>query len=349
MRLRLRRTTMALAVALLISVFAVVPAYANVGTLTLDEGQVIEVSNYLSYEIVDGDRDLFFVEAPSEIAFTGKDYGYQKIVYYPDITYTTESKFIYGEPQPVPFAKQRYVLFKLEDQSRVYVDQIPENYEQTYYKEYEMAEGNYAVLKKSGMYELFFSSDKDSKVNSILIEVAIQDESPQPAYPEDDTMESSKESPSVGDKPSQIEAADAVPTSSKVLVNGKEVSFEAYNISGNNFFKLRDLAQAVNGSKKQFEVGWDQEHNAISLESEKAYTAVGGELEVSSKPATQQALLTGSKLYLDGAALDLTAYNINGNNYFKLRDIAKAFNIGVTWDGTTNTVGIDAALDYVEN
>ncbi len=44
----------------------------------------------------------------------------------------------------------------------------------------------------------------------------------------------------------------------------------------------------------------------------------------------------------------LTAYNINGNNYFKWRHIAKIFVIGVTWDGNTNTVGIDTSIGYVE-
>lgn len=44
------------------------------------------------------------------------------------------------------------------------------------------------------------------------------------------------------------------PTASKVSVNGKDVSFEAYNIEGNNYFKLRDLAKALTGSNKQFEV-----------------------------------------------------------------------------------------------
>jgi len=46
------------------------------------------------------------------------------------------------------------------------------------------------------------------------------------------------------------------PTTSKVLVNGKIVEFEAYNINGYNYFKLRDLAQAVNNTEKNFEVTW---------------------------------------------------------------------------------------------
>jgi hypothetical protein len=44
--------------------------------------------------------------------------------------------------------------------------------------------------------------------------------------------------------------------------------------------------------------------------------------------------------------IKLTAYTINGNNFFKLRDLTQAFNIGVTWDGATQTVGIDTKLDY---
>ena len=60
------------------------------------------------------------------------------------------------------------------------------------------------------------------------------------------------------------------------------------------------------------------------------------------------ALLNISKIYKDGAEVSLTAYTIEGNNYFKLRDIAKAFDIGVTWDGATNTVGIDTSVGYVE-
>src|SRR5690606_9905822 len=71
---------------------------------------------------------------------------------------------------------------------------------------------------------------------------------------------------------------NANPTSSKVLVNGNAVQFDAYNINGNNYFKLRDFAQAVNNTEKNFEVTWDGKNNAINLISNKPYTSVGGEL-----------------------------------------------------------------------
>lgn len=140
---------------------------------------------------------------------------------------------------------------------------------------------------------------------------------------------------------------NAKPTASKVLVNGTPIEFDAYTINNNNYFKLRDLAQAVNKTDKNFEVTWDGKNNAINLISNKAYTPAGGEL-VKGDGKAKTATLSTAKIYKDGKEISLTAYTINGNNYFKLRDIAKAFDIGVTWDGTTNTVSIDTSISYVE-
>ena len=131
------------------------------------------------------------------------------------------------------------------------------------------------------------------------------------------------------------------------MVNGKAVEFEAYNINGNNYFKLRDFAQAVNNTEKNFEVAWDGANNAINLISNKPYTPVGGELAKGDGKA-KAATPTASKIYKDSGEISLTAYNINGNNYFKLRDIAKVFDIGVTWDGVTKTISIDTSISYVE-
>ena len=145
-------------------------------------------------------------------------------------------------------------------------------------------------------------------------------------------------------KPEQ--ALKATPTASKVLVNGQPISFDAYTINGNNYFKLRDLAKAVNGTQKQFDITWDGEKKTINLISQKTYTIVGGEM-VTGNGKEKSPVLNTSIIYKDGEEVSLNAYTIDGNNYFKLRDIAQAFNIGVTWDGTTNTVTIDTTTGYV--
>ena len=143
-------------------------------------------------------------------------------------------------------------------------------------------------------------------------------------------------------------SATAQPTSSTVLINGKNTAFDAYNIDSNNYFKLRDLAFALNGTAKQFDVGWDAVKNAITLTSNKPYTVAGGEMSTKgsgSKSASQ----TSSTIYLDGKEVSFTAYNIDGNNYFKLRDIGQAFDFNVGWDEASNTVTIDTNNHYDEN
>jgi hypothetical protein len=139
----------------------------------------------------------------------------------------------------------------------------------------------------------------------------------------------------------------ATPTSSKVVVDGKDISFDAYNINGNNYFKLRDVAAAVNGSAKNFGVTYDEAVKAINLTSNSPYAAVGGEL-AAGDGKVKSGTLNKAPIYKDGVLVELTAYNINGNNYFKLRDLAKAFDIGVTWNAETNTVGIDTSISYTE-
>lgn len=140
----------------------------------------------------------------------------------------------------------------------------------------------------------------------------------------------------------------AVPTQSPVLVNGTRVAFDAYNINGSNYFKLRDLAYAVNGTPKQFEVGWDGGSNAINLIPGAPYTPKGGEMTLSGDTAPKPATPTTSMILLDGKKASFTAFNIGGYNYFKLRDVAKAMDFAVTWDNATSTIGIDTSEGYTE-
>ena len=137
----------------------------------------------------------------------------------------------------------------------------------------------------------------------------------------------------------------ARPTSSKVLVNGETVAFDAYNISDQNYFKLRDLAYTLSGTVKQFDAEWDGVNNAIFLMSGKQYTIVGDEM-ASKGSGNKTPVPTSSKIYLNGKEVTFAAYNIEGNNYFRLRDIAEAFDFSVEWDGATNTISVDTSRGY---
>ena len=138
----------------------------------------------------------------------------------------------------------------------------------------------------------------------------------------------------------------AAPTASTVYINGASKSFEAYNIGGNNFFKLRDLAFALNGTHKQFEVGYDVSTREITLTSGEPYTPVGGEMtpgDGQAKPANP----TLSKIYLDVKELNFIVYNIGGNNFFMLRDLMEALDVFVGYNATTKAITLDTNKGYI--
>ena len=105
---------------------------------------------------------------------------------------------------------------------------------------------------------------------------------------------------------------------------------------------------AINGSDKQFQVGWDGANNAINLTTNAAYTPDGKELVISGTPTAKAATLTASKICLNGEEVQLTVYNIGGNNYLKLRDIGRIIDFAITWDGSLNMIGLDTSNSYVE-
>lgn len=148
--------------------------------------------------------------------------------------------------------------------------------------------------------------------------------------------------------PYVLNLPEAIPNRSTVIVDGKEIAFDSYTINENNYFKLRDLAMVLTGSPKQFEVTWDGANNAINLVSGKSYTVVGGELtpgDGTSKTAVQNT----STIYLDGQPVQLTAYTISNNNYFKLRDVGQTFGFNVSWDGAQNTIVVNTSESYTED
>ncbi len=139
--------------------------------------------------------------------------------------------------------------------------------------------------------------------------------------------------------------ATAVLSSTNLQVNGQAVAVQAYMINDNNYIKLRDLATMINGTGKNFEVTWNETLESIEMKSNSSYTSVGGEMATDGGQSVT-ATLTTSPIYLDGVLVELTAYNIADNNYFKLRDVMELFDVGVGYDDATETASLDTSLGY---
>jgi hypothetical protein len=141
--------------------------------------------------------------------------------------------------------------------------------------------------------------------------------------------------------------AQAMPATSKVMVNGKEAAFDAYTINGSNYFKLRDLALALNGTEKQFNIMWDNSKKAINIAADSKYITVGGEM-APGDGKSKTAVLSTSDIYKDGSKVLIAAYIINGSTYFELGSIGKKVDFAVTRDEKADTVSIDTGKGYKE-
>ncbi|MCL2619274.1 MAG: DUF3275 family protein [Defluviitaleaceae bacterium] len=180
-----------------------------------------------------------------------------------------------------------------------------------------------------------FSMLEGAPAMSFRVNVLAADESadaePADVDPVDEEPADAETSATPAAPAQDVVSADAVPSAHSVLVDGEGVAFRAFNIGGNNFFMLRDIAYALNGSDAQFEVNWDDEALVITLTTGEAYTPVGGEM-ATAQDAPATALLTTAAVYVDGAQAQLLAYNIGGNNFFMLRDLGAALGFDVDFD-----------------
>lgn len=137
----------------------------------------------------------------------------------------------------------------------------------------------------------------------------------------------------------KLGAGDVQLSPQRVTVNGAESSVEAYNIFGTNFFKLRDLAAMLSGTPAQFNVEYDAARNAIVITKGAAYNGTVGTGFVDNSAS---AVKSPQAVFIDGAPIPLTAYNIGGSNFFSLRELAQYLGYSVSYDEMTNTAVIES-------
>ncbi len=152
--------------------------------------------------------------------------------------------------------------------------------------------------------------------------------------------------------PARAAAPAVQPSPQSFLVDGSAVQAEIYNIDGINYFKLRDVAMLLKDTPARFSVDFDASSDTIRLERGKNYVPDGSEL----KPGTDKSAAcvpSAQALVIDGAKVALTAYNLGGNNFFKLRDLGRALDFYVGYDAEKNAAQLETAyyirhVDYDE-
>ena len=133
-------------------------------------------------------------------------------------------------------------------------------------------------------------------------------------------------------------AANVTRTSQRLTVDGVNANCEIYNIDGYNYFKLRDIAALLMETGSRFSVGYDSATQTASVTTGANYTKTADDLVIGPDQSST-AVPSSQVLMIDGARnTALSAFNIGGYNFFKLRDLGTALNFDVAYDQGTNTM-----------
>lgn len=136
----------------------------------------------------------------------------------------------------------------------------------------------------------------------------------------------------------------------EILLNGKNVELQAYALKDEkgyetNYVKLRDIAYLLNGTNKQFDLGWDGKVNILTGQAYKPngsemYTPFSGDRTYKNAASDSTKINSiGSSL----AAIILTDDKGGGYTYYELRDVAEALGFYVGWN---NGIVVDTNRTY---
>lgn len=114
-----------------------------------------------------------------------------------------------------------------------------------------------------------------------------------------------------------------------LYVNGEPAYCTGFNIEGYNYFRLRDIARELSGTTSRFDVEWNSEAGQVEIITGKDYVAEENTIKYSDR--NYIAYPTTAPILVNGSPADIEAYNIDGYNYFKLRDLGEVIPFYVDW------------------
>lgn len=124
-----------------------------------------------------------------------------------------------------------------------------------------------------------------------------------------------------------------------VYVDNTRVYPTGYNIGGNNYFKLRDIAALVG-----FGVSYDAASQTVEISTERVQPNTSGITDKAVGGAS--AKMSNQRIAVDGEYVRMAAYQIGGNNYVKLRDVAENVGFAVNYENATGKVTVNPSAAY---
>ena len=286
--------------------------------------ETVKINGYQHYEVGYGPITAEYqISLSNVVREEGTDTGFAVGTYYcqaPVEVVALDALSGFGASKA---AKAPNEDFYVETEFLVPDGYTPEAWENLYYEEdSQVPKGTKYTLKDPGAYYVYGNyGPLDGGVSVlVMVEAGQSQTQSQPAT-------------------NQIQA---IYNSATVSLNGQPMEFEAYNINGNNYFKLRDVAIALANTPQCFDVAWDQEKQVINLVSGQTYSRAQTDTIAKGDGQNKTATAYESGILLNGNPAALEAYTINNNNFFKLRDLCDLFGVEVQWDAAKNQITLIA-------
>ena len=108
-----------------------------------------------------------------------------------------------------------------------------------------------------------------------------------------------------------------------VYMDGSNAYFDVFNINGDSYCELSDMALYFNDTSSRFNVVWNKSNKTINVTTGKNYVD-DFELNMHTYDKYYNAKVSTTKLYINGKLSNIKGYTIDGRNYYKLRDLSKA-------------------------
>lgn len=119
--------------------------------------------------------------------------------------------------------------------------------------------------------------------------------------------------------------------------NNRVIKLPTIIINQENYVKLRDLAQILKNSEREFGIEYSYHNQTIDLDTSKKYESVGTELagmDIKNPTLTKST----EKVSVNKKTVDITGYQISGYNYYRLKDLGKVLNLNIGYDNKLKRV-----------
>lgn len=126
------------------------------------------------------------------------------------------------------------------------------------------------------------------------------------------------------------------PSDQGIYLNEKKIEISGVKHNGFNYFRLRDLAYALKDTPSKFEVGYDSDRKFVVINTKTEYT--GDKIE--SKKLGENLSTVDIPIEVNKVLSHLEVVNVDGYNYFRLRDLAVLVEFEVKYNPENKKVEI---------